>query len=95
MNKIYKKEFKKFIDNNCKKAPHVLRDKFYNYSIKEMDNYCNIFNDLFYFFSNECCDYNYNNIINKAINNYSFKEEFSEKEIDLSNIFFKTLISQI
>lgn len=95
MNKICMYKLKNFIDDNCRILPHNLHDKFYTYSTKKIPIYSQEFIDLVMFFGKECCDYNYRTLINEVINDSFFKEEFSEKENDLSNIFFKTLSSQI
>jgi len=93
--KVYFGKFKNFIDDNCSTVPQELREIFYNYSKNKVDAYCKYFLGLIGLFADECCEINCINLINKAKESAFFKEEFSDLENDLSNIFLRNLYYQI
>ena len=95
LHKIYIGKFKHFIDDHCSSAPKELHDLFYNYSKIKIDVYCKHFLGLIDLFKNECCEINYSNLINTIKKDPFFKEEFSDSENDLSNIFLRKLFNQI
>lgn len=93
LHKIFNGKLKLFIDDDiCKSVPPELYEEFYNHSIKNIDAYGKFFIDLIGFFADGCCEVNYDFLINKVKEDRSFKDEFSNSEDDLSNIFFKTLL---
>lgn len=93
---IYKGKFKNFIDDDCKLVPKILHEKFNEYSKDKIDDYSKDLLSIFEFFNNdECCNLDYNQLLNKVKDNDFFNEEFSICSIDLSNIYQKSLLKQI
>jgi len=88
-------KFKDSLDNDYKLCTEDLKIKFYNYSRKEIDNYCDSFIEIFDFFEANRCEINFNNLINEAKDKAIFKEEFSNNNDDLSSFFYTSLISKL
>jgi len=93
--KISRTRFCVFIDKFCAdRFPHDY-DKFEIRSRNQMVTYAKFFFEIPAKINIPYCQIDLKNLIRKHIQDYSFKEEFSDDENSLSYFFLKTLIAEL
>lgn len=95
LTKVSRNKLNFFIDQICRARFANSYNDFFNYSTKRMTDYVKFFIQISSHIEVAYCKIDFNKLLLSIIEEQKFREEFSNENIDLSNIFLRELQEEL